>query len=95
MARFDSSKVYGGAARHCGEQCRAIAFAPTKKRLLEITGQSIRHFNNYWCVTGNLTELKLVHAARLAGETEGVWAEVGRSFSGNYTRANLGEVDGH
>lgn len=93
MERFDPSKVYGGTARYKGDQRHAIAFAPTKKRLLEIIGQSPRHFKDYWCETGNVTALGISDAARKAGATEGVWVETG-SFSGEYIRVNEGEVDG-
>lgn len=55
-------KVYGGLTMIKGKQRRTIIAARTKKRAAEIIGGSVSHFRDYWCVTGNETEIKIALA---------------------------------
>jgi len=93
MKRFDPSKVYGGPVRFRGKQCRAIAYAPTKKRLLEITGQSAKTFRDYWCDTGNVAELTIANANRNTGAQEGVFVNVDGPIGKDYVHACEGECN--
>ena len=63
-------KVWGGNTHQRNKQVRTIVCAKTKKRALELLKDyliSSNYFNNYWCETGNKTELEI------ANNEEGVW----------------------
>lgn len=59
-------KVWGGLMfdeNH--KQRRTIVAATTKKRAMELTNESLNRFNNYWCLTGNTTELLTATSERM------------------------------
>lgn len=72
-------KIWGGGSSYKSKQVRFLAFAKTKKRIVEMVNGccSFRfttgEMNTYWSETHNAVELELVRAAVDAGAEEGVW----------------------
>ena len=57
-------KVFGGLTfNNKHKQVRTIVATTTKKRACELLNTTMHEFNNYWCETGNETELKIAIAS--------------------------------
>jgi hypothetical protein len=50
-------KVFGGLTFNNGKQVRTIVATTSKKKAAALVGESLYHFNSYWCETGNEAEL--------------------------------------
>ena len=51
-------KVYGGMSFVDGKQVRTIVATTSKKRVVELTGNSLYYINDYWSITGNKLEVE-------------------------------------
>lgn len=51
-------KVFGGLTVENGNQVRTIVATTSKKKAAALVGESLYHFNEYWCETGNDIELQ-------------------------------------
>jgi hypothetical protein len=56
-------KVFGGLTCENGKQVRTIVAATSKKKAAELVGVSLYGFSDFWCETGNDTELETALAS--------------------------------